>query len=182
MTDAFLLVMLLLLRGNARAKFLRRIGLANAGNVVLFAFDRHQANAPDRLEIDEPAAMAHLALRQIVTHEHRVDRLQIIFGGQIHHRHVFIIEIPVLLGRVAVAAHEVLEHIDMRGEVAIEIHRHEAGKLQETGINAASHAGIGERHLVDAILAEPGGAALLGKLIDRGRAAARVDWAAHQRH
>jgi len=44
-----------------------------------------------------------------VAHENGVDRLQVILGGKVHHGQIFVLELPVLLCRVAVAAHEMLE-------------------------------------------------------------------------
>ena len=126
--------------------------------------------------------MGHLALRQQMAHEHRLDRLHVVLGGQVHHREIFVVELAVLLGRVAVAGDEMVEHLEMGVDVAIEVHRHEAGELQIAGIDLAAEARIGERHALQAIGAEPFDAALLGELVDRGRAAARVDRAAHQRH
>ena len=75
-----------------------------------------------------------------------------------------------------------LEHVEMSVDVAIEIHRHEAGKLQETRIDLAPETRIGQRHGVQAVLAEPVDAARLGELVDLGRAPPRVDRAAHERH
>src|SRR5208337_5134995 len=60
------------------AEFLRRMGLTDAGNVVLLAFDRHQTAVADRRQIDELAAVPHLTLRQRVTNENGFDRLRVI--------------------------------------------------------------------------------------------------------
>ena len=61
--------------------------------------------------IDQFAAMLHLALRQRVMDEDGVDGLEIEFGGQIHHRQIFVVEIAVLFGRIAVALDEMVEHV-----------------------------------------------------------------------
>ena len=44
-------------------------------------------------------------------HEHRLDRLQVELGGQIHDRQIFVVELAVLFGGVAVAVDEVHDRI-----------------------------------------------------------------------
>ena len=58
--------------------------------------------------------MGHIALGQRVLDEHGLDRLQIEFGRQIHHRQIFVVEIAVLVGRIAVALDQVLEKFPVR--------------------------------------------------------------------
>ena len=58
------------------AKFLRRMGLPDAGNVVLLAFDGQQTAIADRLRVDGLAAVPHLTLGQRVTKENGFDRLR----------------------------------------------------------------------------------------------------------
>ena len=98
------------------------------------------------VEVDELAAMLHLALGQRVPDEHRLDRLHVIGRVQVHHREVLVVEVAMLLGQVAVAVHEMVEHLEMGVDVAVEVHRHEAGKLQEARIDLTAEARIGERH------------------------------------
>ena len=81
--------------------------------------------------------MDHLALRQRVAEEHRLDGLQIELGGQVHHRQILVVELAVLVGGVAVAFDEVTEQIAVRLHVPIDVHRQEAGDLQEAGIDLA---------------------------------------------
>ena len=114
-------------------------------------------------EIDRAAAMLHLALGQAVPHKHRLDRLHVIFSGQIHHRHIFVVELAMLFRRIAVARDEMVEHIDMGVDMAIEVHRHEARQLQESGIDEPPEAGMGKRHPMQAIVAKPFDAAPLGE-------------------
>ena len=52
--------------------------------------------------------MGHLALGQSVTHEHRLDSLQIELGREVHDREIFVVEIAMLLDRIAVARDEML--------------------------------------------------------------------------
>ena len=123
----------------------------------------------DRLQVDLSSAVGHLALRQSVAHEHGLDRLHVIFGGEVHHRQIFVIELAVLLGRILVARDEMVEHVEMSGDMAIDVHRHEAAELKEPRIDLAAEAGIGKGHRMQTVAAEPFDAALLGELVDLGR-------------
>ena len=117
--------------------------------------------------IDHAVAMRHLALGQRVADEHGVDGLQIEFGGQIHDREIFVVELAVLVGAVAVALDQMHEQIAVRLDMAVEVHADEAVQLQKAGIDVAHEAGMRERHLADDVAAEPVEAALLGQLVDR---------------
>ena len=182
MADLLLHVVHALVRRDVDAQILRGFGLAKARDVVELALDSHQADAPHRLQVDELAAVHHLALGQLVLAEHLVDRLEIELGGQVHDRHVLVVELAMLFRRVAVAAHQMLVHLGMGGEVLVDVHRHEAGKLHEAGIDLPERARIGQRHPHDAVALEPFDAPVMGDLVDGGGRAARVDRAAHQRH
>ena len=178
--DAELQIMRLALRRNVDAQPVRGLGLADAGNVVVLAFDGEQRGVADLARIDRPAAVRHLALRQRVAHEHGLDGLQIELGGEVHHREIFVVELAMLLRRIAVALDQMEEQIAVRIDMAVEVHADEAVELQEARIDVAHDAGMRERHLGDDVAAEPVDAALLRQLVDAGRIAARVDRAAHQ--
>ena len=124
-------------------------GLADAGDVVVLAFDRHQRDAADLAGVDAAIAMRHLALGQRVADEHGIDGLQIELGGQIHDREIFVVEFAVLLRRIAVALDQVGEQIAVRLDMAVEIHADEAVQLQEARIDVAHEARMRERHLGD---------------------------------
>ena len=111
--------------------------------------------------LHEPAAMGHLALGQRMLDEHGFDRLQVILGRKVHHREIFVIELPVLVDEIAVALHQVGEQLLVGVHVAVEVHRDEPVELQEARIDVAHHAGMRERHLGDDVVAEPFDAALL---------------------
>ena len=96
------------------------------------------ADAADRIEPDRLASMLQQATRQRVFHEHGIDRLEIKLGREVHDGEIFVVEVARLLGRVAIAADEMFEHVDVGIEVPVEIHRHETGKLQEAGIDLPS--------------------------------------------
>ena len=63
--------------------------LANAGDVVLLAFDRHQRWAFDLRQIDQPATVPHDSARQLVIDEHLVDGLNEELAGQVHDRRFY---------------------------------------------------------------------------------------------
>ena len=84
-------------RRQVDAKPMRGLGLSDTGNIVELALDREQRNTPDLRRIDRAIAMHHLAFGQRVAHEHRVDGLQIEFGGEIHDGEIFVIKLFVLL-------------------------------------------------------------------------------------
>jgi hypothetical protein len=66
--------------------------------------------------------MHHLALRQRVLDEHRLDRLQVELGGQVHDGEIFVVELAMLFGGIAVALHQMIEEVLVRVDVAVEIH------------------------------------------------------------
>ena len=88
----------------------------------------------------------------------------------------------MLLGRVAIAFDQMLEHVEMGIDVPVEVHGHEARQLQEPGIDLPAHARIGERNGLEAMAPKPFGATALGQGVDFGGAASRVDRPAHQGH
>ncbi len=128
------------------------------------------------------AAMDQLALRQRVLDEDLIDGLQIELGGQVHDREIFVVEIAVLLGRLAVVLHQMHEEFLVGDHVPVEVHRHEAGQLQEAGIDRAHEARLRPRHLHDDIIGKPLERPFLGELVDGCRIDAGVDRPAHQRH
>src|SRR5262252_1695309 len=162
MSNTRLQPMGLAIRRNIDAQTMRRFGLPNARNVVVLAFDGEQRHALDRGWINAASAMAHLAPRQSMAHEHRVHRLQIKFRGQIHHREVFVVEFLVLLRRIAVATHQIEKLLLERLDVPLELHADEAVELKETRIDVAREARNGKWHLANDMGAEPIDATFLG--------------------
>src|ERR1700730_12042300 len=75
-----------------------------------------------------------------------------------------------------------IKKLQIRDDVAIDIHRHEAHKLQKARIDLPSTPRVTKGHGADAILRKPCAATLLHQKIDLGRAWPRVDGTAHQRH
>src|SRR4051812_41578103 len=124
----------------------RRPGLAEAGNIVTLALDREQRGPLDRLGIDPPAAVAQLALWQEMALKHTVDRLQVELRRHDTDRAILVIESLGRIGALAVATDEMLVHLPMADEVIAEVHRHEAGELEKSGVNLAAGAAVIERH------------------------------------
>ncbi len=108
------------------------------------------------------------------------DRLEIEFRGQVHHRQIFVIKGVMRGRRVAVAAHQIVELVQMRVHVAVEVHRHEARQLQEARIDPAQEPHIGPGHGHNDVLLEPGEVALLGQTVRLGGVDGGIDRAAHK--
>src|SRR6202022_495322 len=79
-------------------------------------------------------------------------------------------------------ADKMIKKLQIRGDVAIDIHRHEARQLQKAGIDIPSRPRIPKGYAADAIARKPCAATLPRQKIDLGRASPRVDRTAHQRH
>ena len=71
--------------------------------------------------------MHHLALWQRVADEHRLDRLHVIGRVEVHHRKIFVVEVRMLFRQIAIASDQMVEHVEMGVDVAVErfVHRHE---------------------------------------------------------
>src|SRR5512143_329924 len=182
MADAGLHVVLTHGRSEGFAQNLCSIGLPQSGNVVLFPLDGHQAHPVDLGRVNEPVAVHHGPLGQLVLEKDGLDGLEIVLGREVHHREELVIELAVLVGRIAVAANEVMEQLAMGRDVAVEIHAHEAAELKEARIDESHHAGIGPWYLGDDVVAEPVEAAPFSELVDRGRALARIARARQEKH
>jgi hypothetical protein len=85
MADARLQIVRLAIRRNVRAELVRRLGLADAGNVVLLALDGEQRDIADG---DGSTARrdASSRLSAAMLDEHGVHGLQIELGGEVHDR------------------------------------------------------------------------------------------------
>src|SRR5947207_4790350 len=97
----------------------------------MLAFDGEQRAVAYLARIDPAAAMGHLALGQSVAYEDGIDRLEIVLGGQVHDGEIFVVELAVLLHRVAVALDQMDEQVAVRVHMAIEVHADETLELQE---------------------------------------------------
>src|SRR3546814_6969737 len=75
--------------------------------------------------------MRQLALWEQVTLEHDIDRLEIEFGGHVAHRAIFVVKFLGLVGALAIAIDQMLEHLPMAHHVIAQVHRHEAGRSEE---------------------------------------------------
>ena len=112
--------------------------------------------------------------------ENPLHGFEIEFRRQVEHREIFVVEILGLLRLVGLAAGQVVEQVDMRLHMAVEVHRHEGGELDEAGIDPPLRALEAQGHAADQVLLEPGDRLFLGEIVDLGRGDARVDRPGHQ--
>ena len=174
--------MLAPLGGEVRAELVRRLGLADAGDVVVLALDREERGVADGGRVDPFAPVHHRAPRQGVLDEHGLDGLQVELRRQVHHGEILVVEVAVLLGGVAIILDQMLEEFVMGRDMPVEVHRHEPAQLQEARIDPAQEARLRPRHLHDDAPLEPVDRLGLGEFVHGGGVDARVDRAAHQRH
>src|SRR5262245_889955 len=167
---------------NIDAQRVRRLGLADARDIVVLPFHRHQSHALDSTWFDGTAAMGHFTLRQCLADEPRADRLQIATSLQIHHSQIFVVELTMFLRGIAVAFDQVQEQIVMRLDMAVEVHAHEAVQLQKARIDVTHHARMRERHLGDDVITEPVEPAPFGQIVHSVGIDSRVNRPAHQHH
>ena len=120
MADFFLQMMRLHVTGKIAAEPVRRTALPKAGDIVIFAFHRHQRHTPDRPRVAALAAIAHASGREGMIDEDLLHRVQIVFGAHIHHRQIFIVELTVLLGRVAIALDQIEKQLAMGADMPVE--------------------------------------------------------------
>ncbi len=86
------------------------------------------------------------------------------------------------LGVVGIALDQAQVVVIVRRQVPVRVHRDKAGMLQEARVDASSVAGVVGRHGVDHVVLEPLVGLVGRQRVDRGRAFARVDRAAHHGH
>ena len=167
----------------ARAEVVRGDRLADRADVVALALDREQHGAPDRGRIDLLAVQLELAERQAMLLEHSPHRLYVKLRGQIEHGEIFVVE---RLGRRrlfhVISAWACAMSL-MRLHVALEVHAHEGGELDEARIDPAARAGVAHAGTVgDQVVLEPVDRLRLGQLVDLGRIDPGVDRPGHQGH
>ena len=114
--------------------------------------------------------------------EHGGDRLQVILGGNVHHRQVVVVEPAVRLGALLISRQQIAVELAVRIRMAGRIQRDERGELQKPGVDAAQVPRLALRDLVDRRQLEPSQGTAGGDAVDLGRVHARVDRAGHQRH
>src|SRR6185312_4894257 len=127
MADAGLDVIALLAGIEPGQQLMHRRGLADGADIVLLALDGEDRGAADRAGIDRHAMRDELAARQGLAMEDAIDGLEIKIRREIHHRRVLIVEFPRRVGAFDVALDEMLEELDMRIHMPVEIHAEKAG-------------------------------------------------------
>ena len=114
---------------------MRRRRLAERADVVAPAFDGQQRGVADRAGIDLAAAIGEVAGREFGLLEDPVDRLDVEFLGEVEHGEILVVEGLDLLGLGGLARRQVLVELLVRVAVALHVHRHEGGELQEARID-----------------------------------------------
>ena len=141
--------------GKRRAQVVGGAALARPGDVVLLALDRHQrdtANPPGSTR--RPRCIISPLGRAWRTNT--VSTVcEIELGREVHDGEVLVVELAVLLGRIAVAANEMQEQVLVGAGVPVDVHRHEARELQEARIDLAAGARIRPGNGRDDVVREP---------------------------
>ena len=105
--------------GDAGTQLVRGARLAQAGDVVEFALDRHQRGVADRGRLHAFAGDIPEAARQQMFLEHHAHRVEVVVGRHVEHGVVFVVETAVRRGVVEIALEQVLVEIPMRFEMAL---------------------------------------------------------------
>src|SRR3546814_16144883 len=85
------------------------------------------------------------AARQPVFLEYYLDGIQIELGRHVQHGVVLIVEASVRFGIVVIALEQIHIEIVVRAHMAIGVHGHESGVLQESRIYAPARSGLAWR-------------------------------------
>ena len=81
------------------------------------------------------ASVFHFSFRQGLLQEYTTNGIEIIMRWHIHHCQVLVVEQAVCFGAISIALDQIGEEFEMLVDVAIHVHGHEAGQLNEAGIN-----------------------------------------------
>ena len=161
--------------------------LTRTGYVVQLALNGQHGGAGDvlwanqfvfALEVFNVPSTVH----QTVVLENCLDGFQIVISVHVEHSVVLVIELSVRFCAGVVALDQVFEVIVMACGMAIRVHGHEAGVLQETRVDTTSGAWKVTGHFVNHIVFEPFETLVGGQIIHRGGRLARIDRAAHHGH
>ena len=161
--------------------------LTRTGNVVQFAFNRQHGSGADVLRAHQFVFAVQVfnvpsAVHQAVVLENCLDGFQIVISVHVEHSVVLVIELAVRFCAGIVALDQVFEVIVMACGMAIRVHGHEAGVLQETRVDTTSGAWKVTGHFVNHIVFEPLETLVGGQIIHRSGRLARIDGATHHGH
>src|SRR5262249_59388495 len=180
MSDRGTIEVVLVLGGDTATELKGHTALARPGDIVFFTLNGHQAWMSYIRQPNRTVARSHEPTRQQMPEKGGVQCLQIELGSEVHHRKILVVKLPVLSGGVAVAMNEMREHFSLCLQMAVEIHQHEAGELQEPRVDLAAAAARRPWHLRDDGAPEPLESPLLRQVIDGRGIDARVDRPAGQ--
>src|SRR6516164_5039586 len=152
MTDAGLHMMAFHIRPQAGAQILSGECLTDGTDIVPLALHGEQCRVSDRPWVDTATAPYEFTQRQCVLLKHGADGLKVELGRQVHHRQVLVVELAYRGCLLFLAIGEMVEKIDLRFDVPIQIYAHESGKLHKARIDAAQGARIPQRDDPDEIL------------------------------
>ena len=114
--------------------------------------------------------------------KHDTHGIQIVFRGHIEYGVIFVVELAMGLGTVAVAVYQMVVELPVGVEMAIRIHRHETRVLQKARIDLARKSRMIVWHAHDQSLRKPGMRTVFCKLVNRCRAASCVNRPTHHDH
>ena len=140
------------------------------------------SNAVRRIAAGETllAFECELAQRQMIVLKNALHGFQKELRRQIHDGAVLLIEPPVRLGLVHIAAGQRAELRDMRVDMPFQVHRHERRQLHEARVNPPPRARKAPRHGGDQFLVEPFDRLRPRQHVDLGRVHPRVERSRHQ--
>ena len=163
------------------AQILRGKGLADGADVVLFAFDRQEKGLFYRPGRDEAPFYEQCALGKSIFLENALDGLEIEVGVEVHYREIFLVEGSNPARLFEVPLDPALEHVGESFGVALRVHAHEGGDLQEARVDAPAGAGKRFRHDSNQVLPKPLDRFGCRQFVDLRRRNPRVDRSRHQR-
>ena len=172
---------------DAAAQTMCGCGLTRTRNVIQLAFHRQHGRGADVLRAHQFVFTLKVfnvpsAVHQTVVLENCLDGFQIVISVHVEHSVVLVIELAVRFGAGVIAFDQVFEVIVMACGMAIGVHGHEAGVLQETRIDATSCAWKVAGHFVNHIVFEPLETLVGGQVVHGGGRLARIDRATHHGH
>ena len=169
-------------RTDAAAHVLRRHGLAYRANIVLLSLHSEQGGAANRCRFDGAPQRLQLAQRQCMILEHALHRFQVKLGGQIRHCEILGVESLDGVGFFHLPFDQVVIQVLKGLHMPLQVHVHERGQLQETGIDLALATSVTAGNGADQVFFKPVDRLAFGQMVDRGWIDAGIDRTGHQRH
>ena len=162
-------------------------GLTRTRYVVQLALNRQHGGGADVLWAHQFVFALGVfnvpsAMHQTVVLENCFDGFQIVISVHVEHSVVLVVELAVRFCAGVVALDQVFEVIVMACGMAIGVHGHEAGVLQETRVDTTSGTRKVTRHFVNHIVFKPLETLVGGQVVHRRGRLARINGSAHHGH